>query len=288
VAAVVNALSRALYGAEDATADEVRFWFELPNLEMLVLAMPDGRIAGYADLTDQAEHGRFWIDLRVPPGERHDEVAGALLDALEVRARVIAADAVVKAFVPSVDKLAVPLLERRGFTLVRHSYRMVVDLDAESQRPSWPGNIMLRAFVPGKDDKAVYEAHQESFADQFESAPEPYPDWRVWAFHEPFDPQLWLLAYEGDEIAGVCLCRPEEQGDPEMGWVSVLAVRRHWRRRGLGLALLLHAFAEFRARGKRRVGLGVDASNPTGAVRLYERAGMSVARRYDQYEKPLV
>ena len=67
----------------------------------------------------------------------------------------------------------------------------------------------------------------------------------------------------------------------------MLGVRRPWRRRGLGRALLLHAFGEFRARGKRGAGLGVDGLNPTGAVRLYEQAGMHVARRFDQYAKPL-
>ena len=91
----------------------------------------------------------------------------------------------------------------------------------------------------------------------------------------------------GDEIVGVCLCRSEWQGDSTMGWVSVLGVRSSWRRKGLGRALLLQAFAELRALGKRTVGLGVDGLNPTGAVRLYERAGMRVARRNDQYRKPL-
>jgi mycothiol synthase len=66
----------------------------------------------------------------------------------------------------------------------------------------------------------------------------------------------------------------------------VLGVRRRWRRRGLGLALLLQSFTDFRRRGATRVGLGVDAESPTGAVSLYEQAGMQVVRRNDAYEKP--
>jgi ribosomal protein S18 acetylase RimI-like enzyme len=69
--------------------------------------------------------------------------------------------------------------------------------------------------------------------------------------------------------------------------VNVLGVRPPWRRQGLGRALLLQAFAEFRARGKRGAGLGVDGLNTTGAMRLYEQAGMDVARRFDQYQKSL-
>jgi ribosomal protein S18 acetylase RimI-like enzyme len=34
------------------------------------------------------------------------------------------------------------------------------------------------------------------------------------------------------------------------------------------------AFAEFHRRGYRRAGLSVDATNPTGAVALYESVGM--------------
>jgi ribosomal protein S18 acetylase RimI-like enzyme len=65
-------------------------------------------------------------------------------------------------------------------------------------------------------------------------------------------------------------------------------VRKPWRRRGLGLALLQHAFTEFWRRGERTVALGVDAENPTGATRLYERAGMHVLFDAVVYEKPLV
>ena len=102
---------------------------------------------------------------------------------------------------------------------------------------------------------------------------------------ESFDPALWFLALDGDEIAGVVLCYAPEEED--IGWVGQLAVRRPWRRRGLGPALLRHAFGEFYQRGRPAVGLGVDAANPSGATRLYERAGMRVVRQFDAYEKEL-
>jgi mycothiol synthase len=59
-----------------------------------------------------------------------------------------------------------------------------------------------------------------------------------------------------------------------------------FRKRGLGSALLLHAFAGLYARGERRMGLGVDATNETGATRLYESAGMRVAWKADVCESP--
>ena len=38
-----------------------------------------------------------------------------------------------------------------------------------------------------------------------------------------FDPGLWFLAMDGDQIAGVCLCFPKLIEDPQMGWVAELA-----------------------------------------------------------------
>jgi ribosomal protein S18 acetylase RimI-like enzyme len=102
-----------------------------------------------------------------------------------------------------------------------------------------------------------------------------------------FDPELWFLAEDGADLAGVSLCGWHNSGDRSFGWVHVLGVRRPWRRRGLALALLRHSFAESARRGATRVGLGVDAASPTGAVGLYERAGMRVQRRTEVWEKQL-
>ena len=71
----------------------------------------------------------------------------------------------------------------------------------------------------------------------------------------------------------------------DWGWVGSLGVRDGWRRRGIGESLLLTSFAEFHRRGERKVALGVDVQNPTGATRLYERVGMRVFWEAVLYEK---
>src|SRR6266540_2882605 len=111
--------------------------------------------------------------------------------------------------------------------------------------------------------------------------------WRYFWEKEGFDPTLLFIAMDGDEIAGINLCLPRSFEDPDLGWVGTLGVRREWRKRGIGLALLRHSFNEFYRRGKRKVGLGVDAQNLTGALHLYEGAGMHVHQAFDQYEKEL-
>jgi ribosomal protein S18 acetylase RimI-like enzyme len=102
---------------------------------------------------------------------------------------------------------------------------------------------------------------------------------------ETFEPALWFLALAGDELAGFSICR-QDTNDPAAGHVELLGVRRPWRRQGLGEALLLHSFQAFRQLGWTRGTLGVDASSPTGATRLYERAGMRVYRDTLFLERP--
>lgn len=248
-----------------------------------------GAIVGYADLVDQDEHRRFPFDLRVPPPVEHaPEIAAALLDALEEEATELAAPgATTRLFVPTEYELLRRLGEERGYEPFRYSFQMRIELHAEPPAPEWPDGISVRTFVREQDDRAVHAAHEDAFADHFEHVRWPYESWRQWALVESFDPTLWWIAEDGEEIAGLCLGRQEGYAGPEIGWVNVLGVRPPWRRRGLGRALLLNSFAEFRARGKRGAGLGVDGLNTTGAVRLYEQAGMHVARRYDQYKKSL-
>ena len=72
-----------------------------------------------------------------------------------------------------------------------------------------------------------------------------------------------------------------------IGWVDHLGIRRPWRGRGLGMALLLRSFAEFYQRGMHKVGLNVDTESLTGANRLYDRAGMRTVNRYHIYKKVL-
>jgi mycothiol synthase len=224
----------------------------------------------------------------VHPDLGHERIAQALLEAMEARARERAVPgAVVRGFVPSVDDGERGLFETNGYRPIRHAFRMEIALSGPPEPPAWPEGFSVRSFRPGEDDEAVYEAHQDSFADHWGFMRDPYEEWRHWMFREPFDADLWFLAEADRELVGVCLCRASEGGDEGLGWVAALGVRPPWRRRGLALALLRHAFVVFHERGNDRVGLGVDGENTTGAVRLYERAGMHVVRRSDTYEKPV-
>jgi mycothiol synthase len=174
---------------------------------------------------------------------------------------------------------AVELLEARGYRYLRSSYRMLIDLDRPPPAPEWPAGFELATLRPG-EELALHAAMEDAFADHWDYHPMSFEEWSAM----PPDPSLSFLVWDGDEISAAEVCRQERFG---MGWIRALGVRPRWRRRGLGRALLLHAFGELYARGQRRIGLGVDAENTTGAVRLYERAGMRAAWQADTYERQL-
>ena len=288
IAALCNALSRTLYGTGDVDEQSVREWFALPDLGMF-LAERAGVAVGYCDVRRDHDGRRFPVDLRVHPDAAATGVPAALLAAAEEWSRAQAEPgALVRGYVAERDLEARQALERRGYRLIRHSFQMQIELPEQPEAAVWPEGIAVRRYDPDRDEQAVYECHQESFSDHWDYERIPIERWRTFMVdRESFDPELWWLAEEEGELAGICLNGWHFSGDRTFGWIGDLGVRRPWRRRGLALALLRHSFADFKRRGATRVGLGVDAENTTGAVRLYERAGMRPVRRNDTYEKPL-
>jgi len=184
------------------------------------------------------------------------------------------------------------LLSDFEMALERHFLTMAIELPDELDNPKWPDGIELRSMKGEEEARSIIHAVREAFKDHWGYVETPFEqEFEQWLHYirndEKFDPSVWFLAMDGEEIAGMVLCQTASDEDPDMGWVSVLGVLRPWRRQGLGLALLLHSFGILKNHGRSRVGLGVDASSLTGATALYEKAGMHRIRQFDTYEKEL-
>ena len=129
-------------------------------------------------------------------------------------------------------------------------------------------------------------AEIEAFSEEWDYVTLDYDTWRKRAFGPSgFDPGLAPVVWAGDEV--VAFSRNYAKRNGNWGFVGTLGVRPAWRRRGLGLALLRESFRRFRETGETTVALGVDVENPTGATRLYERAGMHVLWQADVWQKEL-
>ena len=280
---------QSAHGSGGALAGEIRDWLTSPDLDVeqnFRIAFADGRLAGWVDIWDRGKtHDQLYIDVRAHPRER--AMYRTLLDWGELRAREIATgrDAVLRASAVSDNEPLADELRSRGYRIIRHFFTMAIDLTDDLPSPVWPPGIAVRTLREG-EERALFEASEEAFADHWDFRPHPYDEWRRFVVEaSDYDPTLCFIAEDDGEIAGFAICRSERR--PNTGHIGVLGVRRPWRRRGLATALLRHAFEEFRARGRPKADLGVDAENLTGAVRLYERAGMHVAARWDSYEKAL-
>ncbi|MFH1633220.1 MAG: GNAT family N-acetyltransferase [Chloroflexota bacterium] len=305
-----NDFTEYYLGIREATVGDIRNEWTSPGFEpendIRLVFSPGGKLVGHIEVWTNANPPvQPWVWGRVHPDFEGQGLGMALLIWAEERARQAIprcpADArvVMRTYISSSIESPRHLFEAQGLKLIRHSFRMLIEMDGAPPGPAWPEGIRIRIpNDPAAEIEAIYRADEEAFRDHFGYVEEPFEEGLARYRHhfleiENFDPSLWFLAMDGvpqvdeSEIAGICLCRQHSWEDPECGYVSNLAVRRPWRKRGIGLALLHHAFGEYYCRGFRKVALGVDAQNLTGALRLYEKAGMSVHRQYDLYEKEL-
>ncbi len=266
-------------------------WEDLdPATDAWLIFAPDGQLAGYATLTDDGA-GRLIGDGYVHPTRQGLGIGSTIIDLTEQRAaamiptqpaeaRLVIVNSVMASSLASCN-----LLEARGYMLARVFFRMEILLEKLPPAPVWPEGISVRSCDGSEADVVrAYETTEEGFKDHWAHVPRSFEDWRKHKFTDPVDPALWFLAQQGEQTMGTTLCQAREDGS---GWINQVAVLRPWRKQGLGLAMLRHAFTAFYQRGIRKVGLGVDAQSLTGAQRLYERAGMYVAARFARYEKEL-
>ncbi len=299
-----NAWSQSVIQQDEITdANAIRSEWISPGFDpahdiRLVFA-PDGEMVGYVEVWTTAKTPVHpWIWGRVHPNYEGLGIGTWLLQWGEERAREALPRVPAELrFAPRVGSYnqaerSRKLFEDMGYAYIRSSYHMMIEMDGPAPDPVWSEGITVRTYNPETDAEAVYRADVDSFRDHFGFVEEPFEEGFKRFRHfqlesEGFDPTLLFLAMDGDEVAGINICRSHSYDDPDMGWVGTLGVRRPWRKRGIGLALLRHSFNEFYRRGKRKVGLGVDAENLTGALRLYENAGMHVYRAFDMYEKEL-
>jgi mycothiol synthase len=285
IAELINACSVAEGGAPDFTAAQLVDGWGDRNLatDAWVAASPDRAIVGYEEIEFADAPAPAQLDGYVHPARKGRGIGTTLLRLAEARARQAGA-ARLRATIESVNHAARQLFAAEGYAPVRHHWRMQIALDAPFGAPAWPSGVAVRTFVPEQDARATHALIEAAFADHWGHVPVAFEDWRRALHHADFDPTLWFLAVHDEQLVGTALCFDRAEHG---GWIRNVGVRADWRRRGLGMALLRHAFRALRERGLLSAGLSVDSQSLTGATRLYERAGMHVVERYDTCEKTL-
>lgn len=295
---VWNATHRAMGSTMTFTPAQMRLFLEMPDVDPEndnFMVEHDGRIIAYGAAEFDDDMGQGFGECAVHPDYQNQGIGTRLLHITEERiAELMRTKAkpdvplyTLRVAVP-VDTYAIKLFCDEGYREIRTFYQMDIELDQPVYASPLPEGIVLRPFDAARDAHVVHQAHQEAFHDHWNHREAAFEEWSKMILNNPDgDHSLWLVAWEGDQIAGLAINRLYSSEQPEKAWVSVLAVRRPWRKRGLGYALLKQSFALFQSRDFKSAALGVDSSSLTNAVALYERAGMHVHQQRLVFRKML-
>jgi mycothiol synthase len=182
------------------------------------------------------------------------------------------------------------LLAGAGFATVRHFFLMLRTGLDDVPDAALPEGLEVR---PVAEDQwhTIFDAENEAFRDHWGHREMSDADFRRTYDAAELDTDLWVVAWDGDRVAGVVQTWvwPEENErlGVSRGWLEHISVRRPWRRRGLARAMAATSLVKLHERGIAEAMLGVDSENPNGALGLYEGLGFGVYSRATAFERVL-
>jgi ribosomal protein S18 acetylase RimI-like enzyme len=182
------------------------------------------------------------------------------------------------------------LLKDEGYEPVRYEFHMQTP-DLDHIPPAlMPEGLEVRPAKP-EHYKAVWEGSVEAFRDHWGATEQEAEDFESWISHPMNQPDLWVVAWDGDQVAGSILNYVNHEYNTragrKVGYTEAITVRRPWRKRGLARALLARSMKMHKDLGMTQTALGVDTQNPSGALRLYESMGYQVISQSTTYRKQL-
>lgn len=269
-----------------------------PTADCWLAVLPGGQLAGYAYIEwrdeDHARWGYGWGS--VHPEHRRQGIGRQIMRhadahfAEKVRASSDSKTAYIQRFLNSRNQGETALAVSEGYAPLRSSYRLSISLEQPLAPVPLPEGFELRPFDAARDAQIACEVDNEAFMDGGgQEQPMAYEDWYHAVIETRFDPALWLIAYASGEEKpiGIAYSQMFDETQPDLAWLSRLGVRRPWRGRGLGDALLRRSFYVCQQAGFKRLALGVRAEMDT-ALNLYLRAGMEIYTKYTHYRKMIV
>jgi mycothiol synthase len=305
IAALFNAEWEADGVPEHRTVEDLRARYAHPSDHFdarrdVVLAEVDGAPVAVAssqwiDTTD-GKLREHWLSGAVHPDWRRRGIGSVLFAENERRQRKLAAShetnrpRAIGLFVGEGQVGARVLATACGYRPVRYFFDMVRPLRDDIPDVPLPDGLEIKPITPDRLQQ-LWDADVEAFQDHwggFDASPAAF---RRWVESPDFDPSLYVIAFDGDEVAGGCVngISPEENAalGVKRGWLNQVFTRRQWRRRGVARATIARSLVLYRERGLDEAALGVDAENPLGAFGLYESLGFGVTDRFTALRKPL-
>ena len=281
---IVAAGNAESHPMEAESADEWRRWDRMmndPQRIRLTVTGPDGNIAGTGAIQVgmmQRPDGSQQIGVTVFKEHRRRGVGSAILASLEAEARRRGVPRLLSGASAS-KPFALEFAAKRGYRDIGRRIMSYRELD--SYEPSaWSAalervhqaGIRIRSFsevLAERDDAGKerfwHEVH-EAEAPMWDDIPfaTPTPHWPFDRFYKmavksgQMLPDLSLLAYAGDEIAGFTTTGDRQGKD---GWTWMTGVARAHRGRGIAMGLKVEALARAKAKGLRAMGTVNDEPN---------------------------
>lgn len=175
-----------------------------------------------------------------------------------------------------------------GYEAVRYGFSMLRPLSEPVEVTPLPVGIEVRPAQP-EHYRTIWEAAEEAFRDHWSAVPATDTDYERFLSSSTFDPSLWKVGWEGEQVAGSVLnflnAEENEEYERQRGYTEGISVRRPWRKRGLATALLTRSLKMFQEMGMTDAALNVDSQNLSGALRLYESVGFRKVKQSTTYRK---
>jgi mycothiol synthase len=182
------------------------------------------------------------------------------------------------------------LLATAGLTAVRRFFLMRRPTLENVPDVPLPDGLEIRPITEDQR-RPILEAEFEAFKDHWGTREPSEEHFSLTLSRAELDTDLWLVAWDGDQVAGVVENWIWADENAELGvrrgWLERISVRRPWRRRGLARALTARSLVRLREAGMDEGMLGVDSENANGALGLYERLGFEVHSRSAAYRRTL-
>lgn len=265
-------------------------------LRDVLVAELDGRVVATATASHRvlADGHMYTTFGHVDPSVRRRGIGRHLLATLQAHGRALAASigetGCFETFTDDREQATIALLRSNAYRPVRWFFEMERSPLHDLPEAPLPDGIELREVVPATL-RRIFDADSEAFRDHWGYREWGDAEFEALAANPDLDTTLWAVAWDGDEVAGVVetfvFAEENELLGLSRAWLEHVSVRRPWRGRGIARALIVESMRRIRARGYAAALLGVDAENPTGAVRLYEGVGFRVIGRGQAWRRPI-